>query len=271
VQALLESTVLLGASVTLALAAMVLVRRSTRLATLEAHKEIAGFVYATIGVIYAVLLAFVCIVAWERYADASHAAEQEATTVTSLYELARGLTGPGHQQIQAALAAYALEVSDVEWKLMASGRQSPRAAQDLSELWQSYAQLSESDRQQAGYSESLHLMSLLQEERGQRLAYADEVVPRVVWVVLIAGGIITIAFTYLFGVKSALAQSLMTSAITVTVAGVLVLTFILDDPFRGDVRVTPESMEATQQLIAAESGLMPLDSAAFGHLIGGLP
>jgi hypothetical protein len=63
----------------------------------------------------------------------------------------------------------------------------------------------------------------------------------------------------------------MTAAITLTVAGVVVLTSILDDPFRGDVHITPESMEATQQLIAAESGLVRLDSAAFGHLIGGSP
>lgn len=260
-QTLLQSIALVAGSLVLALAGMALVRRSTRLSVLEAHREIAGFVYATIGVLYAVLVAFVCIAAWERFAEARHTIAREADAVTSLYQLAQGFSAPEQQQVQAMVARYAQEVTDSEWDQMARGQESPQAAQALENLWHEYAQLPQSDREQAGYRESLRQMSSLQEERGQRLEFASNVVPRVVWFVLIAGAVVTVAFTYLFGVRSAVAQSLITAAITLTVSGVLVLTFILDDPFRGDVRVTPNSFRSAQELMVKQSSQAQQGSA----------
>ena len=45
---------------------------------LTSNNEIAGFKFATVGVIYAVLLAFAVIVAWEKFSDAETAVIQEA-------------------------------------------------------------------------------------------------------------------------------------------------------------------------------------------------
>ena len=253
-QTAVVSLLFLALSLLLAIGGMLLVRRSTRLSSLEAHREIAGFVYATVGVIYAVLLAFVCIVAWERFDEASSAVEQEGATVTSLYQLAQGFSPPARQPIQSALLNYTREVTGAEWELMQDGKESPRAAQLLGDLWQDYSHMPDASRAQPEYGESLRLMGQLQTQRSLRLDFAEGVVPRVVWVFLLAGAVLTIAFTYLFGVKSLTAQSLITGAITLMVAGVLILTYVLDDPFRGDVRVSSQSLHAAQELITTQLG-----------------
>jgi hypothetical protein len=54
----------------LAMTAQVLIRRSVGVETLVRNNEIAGFKFATVGVIYAVLLAFSVIVVWEKLNDA---------------------------------------------------------------------------------------------------------------------------------------------------------------------------------------------------------
>ena len=36
------------------------------------HNEVAGFIIAVVGVIYAVLLGFVVIVSWENFSEAEH-------------------------------------------------------------------------------------------------------------------------------------------------------------------------------------------------------
>ncbi len=46
------------------------VRRYVTLEKLTAHNEIAGFKFATVGVLYAVLLAFAIIVVWEKFSAA---------------------------------------------------------------------------------------------------------------------------------------------------------------------------------------------------------
>jgi len=249
VQTLVQSLIILVASVVLALAGMAVVRRSTRISTLEAHNEVAGAVYQTLATVYAILLAFVCVVAWERYDAAGNDALHEANTITSLHELAQGFSAPAREQLDAGLLHYTQLVVDDEWERMASGQESQGAERGIDELWQQYHELPQSDRQQPEYVESLHQMTALEDARGVRLDTATGQIPRILWVVLILGAAIAVSFTYLFGVQNFWSQTLITMALTVTISGVLVLTFVLDDPFRGDVRVRPEALHQVEHLL----------------------
>jgi hypothetical protein len=70
VETVLQGVVIVGGSVLGALAAMMLVRRWVAVSALEAHSEVAGFVYAVLGVVYAVTLAFVVVVVWQQFETA---------------------------------------------------------------------------------------------------------------------------------------------------------------------------------------------------------
>ena len=50
---------------------LVIVRKVYGHSLMAKHNDVAGFIYAVIGVIYAVLLAFVVIVEWEMFRDAA--------------------------------------------------------------------------------------------------------------------------------------------------------------------------------------------------------
>ena len=63
------------------------------------------------------------------------------------------------------------------------------------------------------------------------------------WVVLIGARTITIGFSFLFGTRSATAQVLMTSALTMTIALVLLSILALEEPFRGITRVDPSAFD----------------------------
>jgi hypothetical protein len=54
-----------------------LVRKSVELEQLTSNNEIAGFKFATVGVIFAVIVAFAVIVVWEKFAEAESAVAQE--------------------------------------------------------------------------------------------------------------------------------------------------------------------------------------------------
>ena len=57
----------------LAMVAQALIHERVGVAKLARNNEIAGFKFATVGVIYAVLLAFTVIVVWEKFNDAQSA------------------------------------------------------------------------------------------------------------------------------------------------------------------------------------------------------
>ncbi len=61
---------------------------------MTSNNEIAGFKFATVGVIYSVLLAFSVIVVWEKFNEAETVVAQEAGAAATLYRLAAA-TDPG--------------------------------------------------------------------------------------------------------------------------------------------------------------------------------
>jgi len=77
-----------------------------------------------------------------------------------------------------------------------------------------------------------------------------------IWFVLWIGAILTVGFSYLFGVESFRSHALMTAALSAEIALILFLVFVLDNPFRGDFRIQPKSFEfAIERLVQAKAKL----------------
>jgi hypothetical protein len=80
----LSGAIIVGGGTLLAMLGPLLVRRYVGLERLTINNEIAGFKFATVGVLYAVLLAFVIIVVWEKFADAEVNVVREAGAAENL-------------------------------------------------------------------------------------------------------------------------------------------------------------------------------------------
>ena len=101
-----------------AVAGLELVQRLVPSEKRQEHNDVAGFLYAVIGVVYAVLLALLVIAVWEHYQKANETVESEANAVAEIAWLARRMPEPEHLQLQEDARAYAQEVVDTEWPLM---------------------------------------------------------------------------------------------------------------------------------------------------------
>jgi hypothetical protein len=80
----LPGVMVVGLGTLLAMLGPALVRRHVDVKRLAANNEIAGFKFATIGVLYAVLLAFAIIVVWGKFSDAEVDVVQEAGAAENL-------------------------------------------------------------------------------------------------------------------------------------------------------------------------------------------
>src|SRR4029077_13832275 len=115
---------LLFLATALAMAGALLVRRRIPLELLRGNNEVAGFKFAVIGVLYAVLLAFVVIISWERFYDAERALATEAGAAATLYRLAGGLDVSSAAAFRGNLSAYLNSVLADDWPAMVRGRSS---------------------------------------------------------------------------------------------------------------------------------------------------
>jgi len=218
-------------------------RRRVGLEGLTSNNEIAGFKFATVGVIYAVLLAFAVIIVWEKFNDAETAVLQEAGAAATLYRLA---AGPDREAVttRAALSNYLKLAIEREWPLMAETRESREVTQALNDLFASAMHLMEIPSRQPQISgEIFRQLDAITQARRSRLHLATGIVPGVLWVVLYSGAVLTVGFTFFFGTKNLPAQILMTGILSVIVFMGLLVIMTINYPFTGPVHVGTEPLQ----------------------------
>jgi hypothetical protein len=255
VPAWLQGTVIVGGSVLLALAGMFLVRRVVPHSVLREQNEVAGFLIAVLGVAYAVLLAFVVIAVWEEFEEARVTAEQEAHAVAGVWRDAQAFPEPTRGRVMRLCNDYTQTVIEEEWPAMARGEQSLRAWQQVDALWQAVIGVTpRSAREETFHTHIVEQLEALGGARRMRLLASRSGVPGIIWLVLIGGSVITVGFTYFFGVRSARAQALMTVALTGIVALCLFLVVAINYPFTGDLHIEPEAFHLVLEMFERSEG-----------------
>ena len=235
-----------------ALGGFELVHRLVPASTRQQHNDVAGFIYAALGVIYAVLLALVVIAVWEEYGAAGITVEQEANATAEIFWLGHRLPEPTGTHVQELARSYAEEVVHKEWPLMEQGK-APLMVQeegtpagwtiidDIREELQDVEPRNAADEQL--YAEGLDQVQRLADARRMRLVAAEEGVPGVLWAVLIFGGIAAVSFTYLFGLESTWAHRLMVVTLAAVIGLVLFTVGALEHPFSGGARIGTGAFE----------------------------
>ncbi|HEY1492658.1 MAG TPA: DUF4239 domain-containing protein [Steroidobacteraceae bacterium] len=227
----------------LAMAGPFVVRRYVTLERLTTNNEVAGFKFATLGVLYAVLLAFAVIVVWERFHDAEHAVAAEAGAAATLYRLSLGMGQPG-EAFRRQLDEYLEVEASQDWPEMENGRPSAAGTEVLTRLYRVLLSYQPVDlRGQAIEQALLQELGSLTQARRDRLVLAAGAVPGVVWLVLFTGAVLTITFTFFFGTVNVRNQAVMTGALALLIFSVLVVAVAIDRPFAGRVKISPESLQ----------------------------
>jgi hypothetical protein len=230
--------------VLLAVAGLFLVQRLFPAALRAEHNDVAGFIYAVMGVAYAVLLAFVVIVVWGEYEEAKHTVETEANELAGVYFLADRFPEPDRERVQELARSYARTVVEEEWLLMERGEMSERAATRLRELRFSLQGIDASTGAgQVLYDQALTRMHEVSDARRLRMLEVTHGLPGILWAVLLGGGLVTVCFTYLFGLKNNWVHALMVAALTLVICGILFTIGALEYPFAGEAKVQPTAFE----------------------------
>lgn len=241
----LSGLILVGLPTLLAVGGQVLLRRNVGLERLRSNNEVAGFKFAAVGVLYAVLLAFAVIVVWERFSDAESRVSEEAGAAATIYRLADGIDERTSAALRDRLSAYLNAVIDEEWPAMERGESSLSAAHALHDVYSGALMLNPADRRGTVLlSEILRQLDVVTQARRARLNSAAGIVPGIVWFVLFAGAVITVGFTFFFATENLRAQTLMTGALCGLIFSGLLIIVAIDHPFAGSVKVTPEALSA---------------------------
>jgi hypothetical protein len=244
----LWGTVLVALFTAVSCSGLLVVHRLVHVSLRKAHNDLAGFTLAVIGVLYAVLLAFIAIATWESFSKASDIVENESDYAGALYLDTQGLPQAKGQPIRDAVARYVSVVINDEWPIQRAGRTPDQGWKPLREINTAIATIQPQNLGEAVTEAALlNAWNELYLTRSSRLSAVQGHIPGVVWWIVFFGAAITTGYTYFFGYEHFGMHIAMTATLAATLALVVVLIIAFDWPFRGEISVTPDPFIMTQQ------------------------
>ena len=207
---------------------------------------------APVRILVALVLAFVLVQTFSSYEDASDAANDEASAVSTEAVAAALLPSPTGPQLVGLLRCYARAVAGPGWASLEVSRQTSSISSDADER----VATAVAQAQQAAISETLVAEVVAAEraraaERRVRLAEAAPSVPAIVTALLIGCVAITVASTAAFAgrrIRPSLRWTLLGVTTLIFTASLLVI-LDLDRPFGGVARIEPTAMRAVEEQI----------------------
>ena len=241
---------LVAAANALAIGGLLVSRRILRRSDMISTHEVGGFLLSVVGTMYAVILGLIVVDSMARFQQGRQTTEQEANGLANIVLLANHFPGETGRQIHAEALAYADLVIDHEWPLLDDGKYSPEAQASALRLIAAVTEFDpKTPREQSSYEAALAAVGDLWNARRVRIVTAAQGIPGLEWFVLIAGGVITVTFTYFFKLEHLRIQVVMTSLVATIIALNLYMVLMFGYPYSGDVKVGCESFRVAELCI----------------------
>ena len=246
-----------------------LVQRLVPLEGRRRHDDLLVAGSSIVGIVNAVLLAFIVFAAWTTYDRAKDAVNHEADAVSAIARDLDDTLGvaslAAHDGIVAPLHQYVEVVIAKEWPAMARG---------LELVTDTNGRITYKDMGQGGpllrkaYGNALNALNApgitpaqkligekavarfdqLYDARRDRIGFSTHgSLSDIVWIVVLVGGVATVAFCALYGFESRMLHYITTMAVALCFALVFYLIMCLDSPFRGAARIGPDDFERAKR------------------------
>ena len=210
------------------------VRRAMGLDVRRKQHEVGNPVYLQIGVVFAVLLAFVFNEVWAEYNAAAQAINGECGALHGAAMLAHDLPDGQGQGVVQAILNYAEVVINVEWPTLEQRKASPEAVNAFQAIVEAAGRLNTTrPTDQTIQSQILSLLAQAHAYRETRIFQANQGLPVVIWIVLSFYALILVAFVLFAGVESRAGHLLFSAIFATSVVLVLIVLRMLDYPFEG--------------------------------------
>jgi hypothetical protein len=224
----------------------------------------AAGIFGVLGTSFAVLLAFVIVLAFESYGNAKEAASIEAVSVQELYRDAQLFATGEREGLEGQLICYARAVINDGWRAM----REEQGSSDLVDEWvlrleatANRADISD-PRVAVGYEQWLGESSERRDGRRGRIAEATPFVPAPLWYALMIGASLLLAYACCYADRGERfwVQAIAIGSLSVIVTAGLLTVRFFDLPFQDEPgSIKPVEMQRTVERLEELRGQGPAD------------
>lgn len=198
--------------------------------TFRRYHEVGHAVFLQLGVIFAVLLAFVFNNVWSDYNVAAQAIDSECASLHGIAVLSDRLP-PARNAILDALRTYLATVLDQEWPEMQRRNESRAASASFQSVWQTVETVNTDPADNQMRGQLLNLLAAAHQSRETRLFQMTQGVPGLVWGLLIIFACALIGCMLVFAAEASISKAVLVGVFASSLTLALLTVRLLDYPF----------------------------------------
>jgi Protein of unknown function (DUF4239) len=221
----------------------------------HSHNDIVGFFLGAVTVSYGVTLGLMSVGAWTTHTDAEMKVAQEAASLAALYRDVSSYPVERRTELQDDLRHYTREVIDVAWPAQRKGV-IPSGGTELLDAFQKKIAVFEpsSEGQKILHAETYREYDRLVEFRRMRLQSVNGGLSAALWFMLLGGAFVCIAITWFFSIRNRSMHFWMTVSLSALLGLLIFELATIDNPFRGDMSVSPDAFVAVYEQLMKPGG-----------------
>jgi Protein of unknown function (DUF4239) len=261
---------IVAAATTVAVGAMLFVRRRAPQGSYFEDGDRAAGVFGVLATGFAVLLGLIVFLAFTSYDESRSGAEAEALVVAQQFETAQFLPADVRRRLSDELICYARSVVHVEWPRMEAGTLGAGINPWGVALFRTLQTADPTTApEQSAFDKWLDQTSDREAARSDRIHGAAGVIPGPLWIVLFLSASLIFMFMLFFADSGerVIVQGVLIGSVVAVITATLLLISFLDDPFQpGFGTLRPVAMERTlvileeERRVVGESGALPCDA-----------
>jgi hypothetical protein len=195
------------------------------------------------SIMFGLLLGMLAVITYQNLTDAQSVVDNEANAVATLYQNVASYPEAERAVMLGALKGYTVTVIEKDWPEQQAGRVPDSSVKSLDEFRKAlFAFTPKTEGEIILQAETVRQFNNLASLHRARLNKILSSMPAVLWQVLVSGVFICIMMMWLFD-ASAQAMLLLSGISSFALGAVIGLIVLLDNPFLGDLSVSPASYE----------------------------
>ncbi len=234
-----ENSVIIVVGVACSLGLMGILNRLWSWEKRRAHNDLIGWQLSILGTTYAVVIGFMLYTVWTNYGIADVNATSEANSLVNVYRLSEGLPPGQAEQLRQLCHTYAEVMIKYEWPAMAHASTTFESNRINHQMWHTLMSVkAATPNELTAEDHALYELSELTQHRRTRQLQSASGIPDVLWFVLLAGGLVTVISSCMFGSASSSLHAYQVFAFSLLITSLLVAIADIDRPFQGSVHVS---------------------------------
>jgi hypothetical protein len=238
---------------TVAIAAMLFVRRRAPEGSFFTDGDRASGVFGVLATGFAIFAGFVIFLAFTTYDQSRAGAEAEALVVVQQFETAQFLAPETRDRLAGELVCYGRSVVNLEWPRMENGELGNALNPWGVRLFRTIrATDAKTSAEQTAFAKWLDQTSDREEARRDRVHGAAGITPTTIWIVLLLTAGIVFAYMLFFADPAEMkrSQAMLVGSATTIVVVTLLAIYALDNPYRpGLGSIRPVAMERSLAIL----------------------